>query len=120
MIHNLKIKQDAENDNENMKMYTSNLTKDCDFIFYISRYENYRKFYNLELSQEEIDKFKTNFNFQNEYLDFNQINSFEDLIEKDKFQTALKNPLCFKPILFLAELYTEYSRKYRNVRIRIK
>ena len=115
MVHNLKLKQETDNDNDNMKTYTSNLTKDSDFSYYISRYEDYRKYFNIDLTEDEVDEFKKNFNIDNVSLDFNDINSFEELMDKDKFQTGLKNPLSFKPILFLAELYTEYSRKHRNV-----
>jgi hypothetical protein len=118
MVYNLKLQQEIEAGKEvDVRTFTSNLSKEADFDFFINRNEEYRKFLNMDLTQPEVDDFKKFFNVDSVMFDFGQIKSFDELIEKDLYQTGLKNPLCFKPVLFLAELYTEYSRKYRTVRV---
>jgi hypothetical protein len=116
MVHDVKLQNDKEKGHESLKNYIQNLSKDADCSLFIKRNDEYRKMNKIELSQEETEEFKKNFNVDEKCLDFSMINSLEELMEKDGFQTAIKNPLSFKSILFLAEIYTEYSRKYRSVR----
>ena len=116
MVHNIKLQNDRERGKQNLDPYIRNFSKNSDFTLYIKRNEEYRKMNKIELTQDELDEFKKNFNVDNICLDFSTISSFEELMEKDLFQTAIKNPLSFKSILFLAEIYTEYSRKYKNVK----
>jgi len=115
MVHNLKLQNDKEKGNESLKNYIQNLSKDADCSLFIKRNDEYRTINKIELTQEETEEFKKHFNIDEQCMDFSMINSLEELMEKDVFQTAIKNPLSFKSILFLAEIYTEYSRKYRSV-----
>lgn len=114
-VFNLKLKQDLDAGREiNTQPLTSNLSSEADLSFYINRWEDYRNFWKMKLTQAEVDEYKKHFNVEGHMYDISKVNTLQDF-QSDYYQTALKNPLCFKPALFLAELYTEYSRKYPKV-----
>jgi len=73
-----------------------------------------------DIQQEKLekDKEKELRAFQNiniKVIEMEEIQEFRDIMEKDEYFSAIKNPDSIKTILFLAELFTENSKYYKEV-----
>jgi hypothetical protein len=100
-------------DKANSANYLENYSQNMNLEDFLSLYKKAPDFLRNDDILFRIDKYK---NLREENLSDNDINSFNDVYEKDNYFTFIKNKQSLKTVLFLAELFTENSKDYYEVK----
>jgi hypothetical protein len=92
--------------------YSNNYSQSMDLLYFFSLYNESPDFLRNDDLDFEIDRFK---NYREELVKYSDINSFQDIYEKDNFFTFIKHKDSLKSVILLAELFTENSKLYSEV-----
>jgi hypothetical protein len=92
--------------------YSNNYSQSMDLLYFFSLYNESPDFLRNDDIDFEIDRFK---NYREELVKYSDINSFQDIYEKDNFFTFIKHKDSLKTVILLAELFTENSKLYSEV-----
>lgn len=99
------------NDHIFLKYYESNLHKNSNLLNFILDIPLFREkaeegeFY----ENHEIER-----NYLKEIINFDLISNFSEIMEYDNYFTLVRNPDSLRIVFFLAELFTEYSKTFKE------
>jgi len=91
-------------------------SKGADLYYFIKRFKQYSERCNEKFTKDEEKEIKSYINKDKLNISFSKdIHNINDIIAKDTYFTSVKHPWGIIHVLFLAELYTENSQKYKKV-----
>jgi hypothetical protein len=109
LYHSLRINETSDAyDN----IIDNNYSCKMSIELFFSLYKNAPQFLKNKDIGLTLDKYK---NFMSKNVQKSEINSFSDIMVKDKFFTFIKNKESLKTVIFLAEIFTENSKDFAEV-----
>ncbi len=94
-----------------LQYFESNINNNSELLDFILEIPAFRE-------KVKVNEFRINENIRRndlkEILNFDYISNFNEIIEFDNYFTLIRNPESLRIVVFLAEIFTENSKKFRE------
>ena len=106
------LKLNEQQNFEYPNAYDNNFSTNMDLYLFFIIHNKSPQFLKNDDFDLKMDQFK---NFISKNITYDDVNTFSDIMMKDKFFTFVKNPESLKTVLFIAEILTENSKVFKEV-----